>query len=408
MHRRTFLRSGLATAAASLLAGCNDGSGDPTTTHSETTTARRTTTRAVTPGPDAVPYLSVPDGFFVETFVPESSLGGDEFRAGPEPGPRMMAGSGDTLFVTVPSQGRVVALQMGNDGTSTPSATTVVSDLDRPHGIAIHDGDLYLALAGSIIRYALDGTSVDSASKSVLVDDVPRGKYHWTRSITVHDGRLYLSAGVCVSGDCSAGDEGYLGTITAFDTDGSNPSTYATGLRNAVGIGWHDGTFFATDNGADDLGQDLPPDEVDVVHEGADYGFPLCYGDNVPDPKRGRGPAACQGKVPPAATLPAHCAPLGFAFYDGDAFPADYRGDMYVALHGSWARDDPSGFKLVRIPYGGGSFGRPTDFVAGWMPAGGSNEDARGRPVDVHVGPEGDVFVTDDLAGTIYWVRYGG
>lgn len=349
-------------------------------------------------------YLTAPRGFHVSTYADSEALGGGPFNPGPQPGPRMLATYQDTLFATIPSQGRVVAFPEDGEQASPSEVVTVVEDLTKPHGIEFHENTLYLALAGSLVRYEMDGPT-GVGQQEELVDDIPRGVYHWTRSIAIHDSRLYLSAGVCTSGDCTAGNEDYLSAITAFDLDGSNQSTYATGLRNAVGIEWHDDTLFATDNGIDDLGPDLPPDEINIIEEGNDYGFPNCYGQNTPVEDANEGD--CEGKTPPVVEMQAHVAPLGFGFATTPAFPAEYRGDMYVAQHGSWTRDDPVGYKILRVPYDDGELGTAEDFITGWMPEGGTNDDARGRPVDVQVTDDG-MYVSDDMSGTIYRICHRG
>lgn len=417
MNRRDVLAA-LGTASVAL-GGCLGAEGDNTTPTTDgppseepsTETPRKTdtqsdsTTTSQTRSCDGPghSYLTAPECFQITSYMDQGDLGGGSFSPGPQSGPRLLATHRDTLYATVPSQGRVVAfIEDGAEGTS-PTVTTVVENLNRPHGIAFHRGDLYLALESAVVRYGMDGLT-DVTSQEMLVDDIPRGKFHWTRTIAVQGSRVYLSAGSCTSGECNSGNDRYLTTITAFDLDGSNPTTYATGLRNAVGLEWHDGKLFATDNGIDDLGPDRPPDEINIIKEGHDYGFPDCYGDNIPVPDRGSG-TDCEGKTPPAVELQAHVAPLGLGFATTDTFPEKYRGDLYVALHGSWTRDEPVGYKIRRVPYVDGSLGTPEDFITGWMPQGGTNEDARGRPVDV-VFSEDEMYVSDDLSGEIYRINF--
>lgn len=353
-------------------------------------------------------FLQVPPGFVIEPYANTDELGGGEFRPGPEPGPRLMDSRDDVLYVTIPSQDRVVALPPTPDGGHADRVVDVAEDLDRPHGIAFHGEHLYLATEREILRYRTDGLGVDEGTRETIVSDIPSGGFHWTRTIAIHDDRLYLSAGACLSNSdhCSTIDDTYLAAITRFELDGSDPTTFARGLRNAVGMAWHGGQLLATDNGVDDLGPEEPPDELNVVREGGHYGFPECYGDNVPIEDGAGEP--CGDRVPPVATFPAHSAPLGLDVYDAGGFPRGYRGQVFVALHGSWARPDPVGYKVLRVTYDGGSFGEPADFVTGWMPEGDDNDDARGRPVDVHVARDGSMFVTDDMDGTVYRIAYEG
>lgn len=391
MNRRNFLGA----LSLSTLAGCTTSAAPGSTADTGESTDLSTPSTA-----RGVDGLRVPDGFRVSTFATGGALGGGEFRPGPEPGPRLLAAHEGVVYVTIPSQGRVVAFP--TDTETATNVTTVVADLDRPHGIDFFDGQLYLATADQIRRYDLDGVAVAPDSMQVLVDDVPAGKWHWTRSLAIHDDHLYLSAGNCLSGDCSDGNDAYLAAITRFDLDGSNPTPYATGLRNAVGIGWHDGRLFATDNGADDLGADLPPDEINVVVEGGDYGFPHYYGANVPVSDEVAVDVPTD-PVAPVVELPPHCAPLGFGFATGSGFPKQYRGDMFVALHGSWSREDPTGFEVVRVPYEKRTLGTPEPFLSGFLPVGAGMKDAIGRPVDV-LALDGTLYVSDDLAGRLYRV----
>jgi glucose/arabinose dehydrogenase len=388
------------------------GTATPTNRATDTRTDTKTATESSTPTETEIEvsvacsgtdheFLGSPDGFSVTEYANSDELGGGPFSPGPDPGPRMMAVYDGTLFATIPEQGRVVALPDDGAGGLDRLVTVNPEELNRPHGIGFHGDTLFLACADRVVRYRMN--SLDATDGTVLVEDIPEGVYHWTRSLAVTDDRLYLSVGNCPSGNCSDGTDEYHAAVTALDHDGSNRTTYATGLRNAVGIEYHDGTLFVTDNGIDDLGPNLPADEINVIEQGRDYGYPDCYGDNVP--VDGASETDCEGRATPRVKLQAHVAPLGFCFADTAAFPQEYRGDMYVALHGSWARDDPVGYKVIRVPYDG-ELGEPSDFVTGWMPDGGTNEDARGRPADVHVGPDGAMYVSDDLSGTIYRVCY--
>jgi glucose/arabinose dehydrogenase len=176
-------------------------------------------------------------------------------------------------------------------------------------------------------------------------------------------------------------------------------------LRNSVGLTWEPvkGEMWASDNGRDWLGDNLPPDEINIVKEGKDYGWPYCYGDRIPDPKfndRRR----CRNTVAPMVELQAHSAPLGLTFYDGDLFPEEFKGDLFVAYHGSWNRSVPTGYKLVRIRIRDGQPEGIEDFATGWL----QGTEVLGRPVDVLVGPDGSLYVSDDRRGIIYKIAYRG
>ena len=190
-----------------------------------------------------------------------------------------------------------------------------------------------------------------------------------------------------------------------FAPDGSAGRIYARGLRNAVGFVFHPtGELWATNNGRDQLGDDYPPETVNLVRDGDDFGWPRCINGTDPDPQFGF-PGACEGVARPAAELQAHSAPLGLTFYTASQFPAHYRGDLLVAFHGSWNRSEPTGYKLVRVRM---RDGRPTgeveDFVTGWL----DEVPAWGRPVDVRVGSDGSLYLSDDKTGQIYRISYTG
>ncbi len=348
---------------------------------------------------DDLSHVSVPDGFSISVYADD--FGGTGVSTpGPAPGPRFMAFHDGTLHVALPDQGRIVALP---DGSGDPEPVTVVDGLDRPHSMAFHNGRIYIAETGRTVSYRLDGLSVDRDTREVVVDDYPAGGQHWTRTIRIHDGHLYISVGS--SCNVCEEDDPWRAAITRCDLDGTDCDRYATGLRNTVGFIVVDGTMVGTDNGRDLLGNDVPPDEINVIAQGDDYGWPYCYGDRVPDPAFGNA-SRCDGTVPPAVPLQAHSAPLGLTRHGHAAFPERYRGDLYVAYHGSWNRQPPTGYKVVRIPYhaGNGTFGEPRDFAAGWL---GDDGTVHGRPVDVVSGPDGALYVSDDATGRIYRIAPG-
>jgi glucose/arabinose dehydrogenase len=197
--------------------------------------------------------------------------------------------------------------------------------------------------------------------------------------------------------------------IVVYDgPGGTGEGIFAKGLRNAVGLALHPGTgdLWATNNGRDLMGDDIPPETVYIVREGGDYGWPRCHSGDVPDPEYG-GPGACDDVVQPVVQMQAHSAPLGLVFYTGSAFPPDYHGDLFIAFHGSWNRSVPTGYKVVRLPLDEGLPSGPVeDFATGWL-----DQDtylASGRPVGLAVGPDGALYVSDDKGGFIYRIIYQG
>lgn len=337
-------------------------------------------------------WLAVPAGFGVRVFA--ARLGAPRFMASDANG---------VLHVSVPGSGRVLALP-DRDGDGLADGPVVVAEgLDRPHGLAFHDGWLYVAENGRVIRLADDDGDLRADRSELVTEDLPAGGGHWTRTLGFGpDGALYVSAGsscnVCVEADPRRA------AISRFEPNGSGGQRFATGLRNSVGFVWHPetGELWATDNGRDWLGDDLPPEELNRIVEGADYGWPRCYGDRAPDPDLGAG-ADCSATEPPAVQLPAHVAPLGLAFLHDASVPAAFQDDLLIALHGSWNRSQPDGYRVVRVAFADGQpTGAVADFAAGWLEAGGF----WGRPVQPIVGPDGHVYLSDDHLGVIYRFEY--
>jgi glucose/arabinose dehydrogenase len=180
-----------------------------------------------------------------------------------------------------------------------------------------------------------------------------------------------------------------------------------------VGLAYNQntGTVWTGENGRDWLGDNLPPDEInDLGKNGGDFGWPYCYGDRVVDPAhRAEGERRCLNSVPAKVNLQAHSAPIGIAFYEGKQFPAEYRGNLFVAFHGSWNRSTPTGYKVVRIRVNqqGAIEGQPEDFITGWREANAPKGRWMGRPAGIAVGSDGTMYITDDYNGAIYKVTYG-
>lgn len=336
--------------------------------------------------------------------------------AAPGGGPRFMALSPDGhLFVTLMGRGQVVELV--DDGSGTASAQTVLDGLNQPHGIAFDSGFLYVGETNQLVRFPYVDGRVQTDAKAVIVPNLPTGG-HATRTVNFGpDGTLYVAVGsscnVCIESNP------LRAAITAYAPDGSGQQTFAAGLRNAVGFVFQPGTgdMWATVNGRDNIGQDLglsgdeatrttdnlPPDYVTRVTAGGNYGWPRCYGDHQLDPKFGDA-AFCAATLAPSVELQAHSAPLGLGFYTGGSFPADYQGDLFVALHGSWNRSTKTGYKVVRVKFEHGQPVRVEDFATGWLDGAG----AWGRPVDAITGPDGALYLSDDSGGVIYRITYGG
>ena len=188
-----------------------------------------------------------------------------------------------------------------------------------------------------------------------------------------------------------------------YNPDGSGDRVFAQGLRNSVGFVFHPSTgeIWATENGRDALGDDLPPDEINIVRDGRDYGWPFCYGQRIADTSLNN-PGSCDATVASLQDLQAHSAPLGLRFIESSHFPEEWQGDLLVAYHGSWNRSEPTGYKVVRLAVDGNTIVAEEDFISGWLVANGSSV---GRPVDLIFGPQdGALYISDDKAGLIYRV----
>lgn len=192
-----------------------------------------------------------------------------------------------------------------------------------------------------------------------------------------------------------------------FNPDGSGGKVFASGLRNAVGLAYRPGSqeLWATNNGRDNLGDTQPPETVYKVVEGGNYGWPVCHAGSIIDPDFGSADS-CNGVEKPVVELNAHMAPLGLVFYTGTQFPETYRGNLFIALHGSWNSSVPVGYKIMRIPVDqNGNAGQAEDFATGWLTTTGA---VWGRPVDIVSAPDGSLLVSDDSGGSIFRIYYAG
>jgi len=350
--------------------------------------------------------ISLPQGFKIDVFA--DSLDGSSLSyPGPNPGPRMMMFKDNVLFVTIPNMGKVVALPDENKDKKADRVITFIDKLNNPHGIDYYNSWYYIAEENRVIRVKESENEMQADMKTfeVLIDNLPTVG-HFTRTIKIHNNSLYLSLGsscnVCIEQDERRA------AITKCNTDGTDCKVYAKGLRNSVGFIFHPqtGIMYATDNGRDMLGDDIPPDEINIIEEGKNYGWPICYGKNIHDNDFDknvyiRDPCIEPFEMPSFVDLQAHSAPLGLVFYYGDSFPQEYQGDLFVAYHGSWNRKEATGYKIVSIDMEDLTV---KDFATGWLTGG----NVLGRPVDIIVADDGSLFVSDDNAGKIYRITYQG
>jgi glucose/arabinose dehydrogenase len=315
------------------------------------------------------------------------------------------------LLVTQPSQGRIVAVRADADAGAPAAQRTLVEGLQCPYGMAFRDNHLYVSQSTKVERFTHDARG-GLGPAEVVVQGLPQSgcSAHHFRPLAIDaGGNLYVAFGsscnVCVESDPRRG------TVWRYGPDGAGRE-YARGLRNVVDLELHPqtGQLWGVTNERDQLGDDVPPDPVGPIQEGADYGWPYCYWTGSAWTADTRVPARAGGCAGLANHfgVQAHSAPLGMAFAGGGRLPADYAGSALVALHGSWNRSQGTGFKVVRVSIVDGQPRAAEDLVTGWLTGPRGPSDAWGRPVDVQAGPDGSFFVSDDVAGAVYRVRFAG
>ena len=327
-----------------------------------------------------------------------------------------VAGNGDVFLAEPSKDGGRISLLRDTNGDGKADKRFVFSEAGwvYPHGLALHDGYLYVGDLRGIWRIAYkDGQTVGGAPEKVTtrVEDLrPRGG-HVTRDIAfAPDGSLYLAMGSRDNiSDFKPGAQ-----VFKVNADGSM-SEFASGLRNPVGIAFAPGTstLYVCTNERDGLGDDLPPDYFTSVKPGGFYGYPFAYTGRNPDPVWSvKDPAKVAASITPDVLFHAHSAPVGLAFYTGASFPPEFKGDAFVSLHGSWNSGNPTGYKVVRVHF---ENGKPVNgyenFVTGfWNGLGGSGSPARvwGRPAGLAVARDGALLIADDVGNVIWRVQYTG
>jgi uncharacterized protein (TIGR03437 family) len=337
--------------------------------------------------------VRVPSGFRISVYA-QGNVSGARFLAVSPAG---------TLFVSSPGSGRVYALPDRNLRGQPDSVITFATGLREPHGLAFLGNDLYVAENHRVIVYRNVEPQL-SAGVPQQVASIVAGGGHSTRTVVFGpDGRMYVAAGSSCN-VCTEGEE-RRAAIQRFNPDGTGAEIFARGLRNSVGLRFHPATgeLWATDNGRDNIGNDAPVEEINIIRQGLDYGWPYCHSNRMPNPEFNN-QARCDSTEPPAWSMQAHSAPLGLGFYTGAWFPPEYRGDAFVALHGSWNRSVPTGYKVIRVRVQDGNPVAQEDFISGWL----EGNTTMARPSDVVTGADGALYIADDGASRIYRVTYDG
>jgi glucose/arabinose dehydrogenase len=343
-----------------------------------------------------------------------------------------VAPNGD-VFVAESGAGRVLVFRADARSSAPVRSEAFAEGLELPFGLAFYPSGpdphwVYVATTASVVRFPYRGRDLKASGPPEVVVKLPGDGSHWSRDVafSADDKTMFVSVG-SASNDAegmrrldkaaiaalplgaSWSDERDRADVLAFDPGGGHERTYATGLRNCSGLTLQpaSGALWCAVNERDGLGDDLPPDFATRVAEGAFYGWPWFYIGAHEDPEhKGERPDLAGRVSIPDVLIQPHSAPLGIAFYEAPQFPAEYRGDAFVALHGSWNRQKRTGYKVVRlIMKDGAPTGVYEDFLTGFVA---DDSSVWGRPVDIAVTKDGALLVSDDEGGAIWRVRYWG
>ncbi|WP_169728779.1 PQQ-dependent sugar dehydrogenase [Salinarimonas rosea] len=356
-------------------------------------------------------------------------------------GPRKLfvLDSGD-LLVARQAQGDVMFLRDGDGDGTAETVSLFARGFQQPYGIARIEsgenaGDILVADVRGIWRVPYADGEIRATGPEIFypspLSDVPEDQRrpqapmdhfavtdegvfgrpigHTTRSLLRDEEAGVMYVGVGSAGNIAEEAEPRA-TIQAFDLDGSNQRTFASGTRNPIGMALHPqtGELWAVVQERDGLGDELVPDYLAQVEEGGFYGWPWAYAGGLEQPSfAGRAPEKVEATITPDVLFEAHSSAMNLAFYDADMFPEEYRGDAFVALKGSWNRADPTGYKVVRVPFENGEpEGGYENFMTGFWVEGDERAVVWGRPTDVVVMPDGALIVADETAGTLWRVTY--
>jgi glucose/arabinose dehydrogenase len=287
--------------------------------------------------------------------------------------------------------------------SEAPAVFAEGAGLNLPNDLAFTADGLYVANTDSVVKWSYAVGDLAARGPAAMVLPLPGAGVGWRRALaSAPDGALFVSVGASCN-VCTEEDPRRAAVLRYVP--GRPLQAFANGLR-AVGdlaVDPRTGSLWATDLGRSGLGDDQPPEELDLITAGGNYGWPWCFGQRMPDTSLGAQAVTCASTVPPVITFGARTEPLGMAFGAGASLPPEWRDDLFVALHGSSA-GLPVGFKIVRVPFaGGGPSGEAQDFVTGWLRA-----DTRrwGRPSSIAVAPDGALLIGDEGGQRVYRVTY--
>lgn len=363
-------------------------------------------TRSVSNPPRVIPRpaaarLLLPPGFEIATYAE----GGFEM-------PRWMAlaPNGD-VFLADSRAGVVFVLRDTRNAGVADTRFVFASGLHQPFGLAFSGDYLYVGDTDAVLRFRYQPGQTESSDFPQKICDLPSNGYnnHWTRNVLFSpDGsKMYVTVGSRTNVDIEK--DPMRGTINEYNPDGSAHRFVTQGTRNPIGLAFNPttGKLWAAVQERDGMGDDLTPDYLIEVKDGGFYGWPYAYAGSHEDPRhKNARPDLVARSIPPDVMFVSHSAVLGLVFYEGAMFPEDYRGDAFVAMHGSWNRSKRTGYKIVRVRFKDGHpVGGYDDFLTGWM----LNEDSRdvwGRPAGLLVLKDGSLLIADDGGDKIWRVTY--
>ncbi|VTT98746.1 l-sorbosone dehydrogenase : L-sorbosone dehydrogenase OS=Cystobacter fuscus DSM 2262 GN=D187_007931 PE=4 SV=1: GSDH [Gemmataceae bacterium] len=345
-------------------------------------------------------------------FLPNGDLLVAEARTLPKPDakPKEKEGMEKSKTVTGGSANRVTLLRDADKDGKPEVRELFLTDLNQPLGMALIGDALYVANTDGVVRFPYKPDDTKITVKGVPVLHLPLGGYnnHWTRNLLANaDGtKLYVSVGSASNvGEKGMKEEALRANILEINPDGTGLRVFAAGLRNPVGMAWEPTSkaLWTAVNERDELGDELVPDYITSVKDGAFYGWPYSYAGKIEDPRRkGERPDLVAKATAPDVPVGAHTASLGLCFYTGEAFPEKYRGGAFVGQRGSWNRSKFAGYRVAFVPFSNGKpTAGPEDFLTGFIA---NNDEVYGRPVCVCVAPDGALLVSDDASNRIWRV----
>lgn len=345
--------------------------------------------------------LKVPEGFKVEVFARGLI------------NPRMLAISSDGMvYATRRTVGDVIMIR-DTDGDGKADVVKTVASRPNMHGIALDGSQVFLVTVHDVYVAPINADGTFGELKRII-NDLPDAGQHANRTIRIGpDGMLYISAGSTCNECAEPNPEN--ATILRAKKDGTSRAIFASHLRNTIGFDWEPGTgrLYGADHGIDWLGDEEQPEEFNLIEKGKNYGWPYVYAFSSFNPHMNPPEGITLAEwakmsTEPLAGYTAHSAPMQMAFKAGNGWPAEYKGDAFIAMRGSWNRRPPSGYEVARVDFERGQPVKVEPFLSGFLSEGSDGYSTLGRPTGLAFGPDGAMFVGDDTNGVLYRISYAG